>query len=58
MYDNNPVGLQTTLDAGDAGLDTLKITLIHEPTKPNNGTVAGAGGEVDIEVSFPINVVQ
>lgn len=55
---NNPVGLQTSLDAGDAGLDTLKITLIHEPTKPNNGTVADAGGEVDIEVSFPINVVQ
>ena len=56
----NPVGLKTTLTltAGSAGLDTLKITLIHEPTKPNNGTVADAGGETDIEVSFPINVVQ
>ena len=59
---NNPVGLQTILNAGSAGLDTLKITLIHEPNKDATGVSAGvmtnAGGETDIEVSFPINVVQ
>ena len=38
------------------GSDTLTITLKHEPTKPNDGTLASAGGETDIEVSFPINV--
>ena len=52
----NPIGLSTLLSTFNAGSDTLTITLKHEPTKPNDGTLASAGGETDIEVSFPINV--
>ena len=52
----NPIGLSTNLTTGLAGTGNLTIILKHEPTKPNDGTAAGAGGETDIEVVFPINV--
>lgn len=54
--DGNPVGFTTTLTTGAAGDGTLTITLLHEPTKPNDGTVADAGGSTDIEVSFDVTV--
>jgi hypothetical protein len=54
---NNPVGVQTTLNTGVAGTGDLTITLRHEPTKPNNNTLSGAGGETDVEVIFSV-VVQ
>jgi hypothetical protein len=54
--DGNPVGLAFTLTTGDAGSGTLQITLRHEPTKPNDGTLAEAGGETDIAQSFSITV--
>ena len=41
---------------GAAGTGTVTIVLKHEPTKPNNGTAAGAGGSIDVEVTFPITV--
>jgi len=53
---DNPLGLITSLKTGDAGTGTLTIILIHEPTKPNDGTFAGAGGSTDINVSFNITV--
>ena len=52
----NPIGLSTKLKTEATGAGNLTITLKHEPTKPNNGTVANAGGETDIEVVFPISV--
>lgn len=52
----NPVGLSFTLSTGDAGNGTLQITLRHEPKKPNDGTLADAGGETDIAQTFPITV--
>jgi hypothetical protein len=52
----NPVGLNFTLNTGDAGSGTLQITLRHEPKKPNDGTLADAGGETDIAQTFPITV--
>lgn len=55
--DGNPVGLSFTLTTGDAGNGTLQITLRHEPKKPNDGTLADAGGETDIAQSFSL-VVQ
>jgi len=52
----NPVGIEFTLNTGDAGAGTLQITLRHEPTKPNDGTLADAGGETDIAQTFSITV--
>lgn len=53
----NPIGIESTLETGNAGTGTLTIILKHEPTKPNDGTSIGAGGSTDVEVSFNI-VVQ
>ena len=52
----NPVGIAFTLETGDAGGATITITLRHEPTKPNDGTLAGAGGETDIAQTFTVTV--
>lgn len=54
----NPVGgIEFTLTTGGAaGNATLAITLRHEPTKPNDGTLAGAGGETDITQTFAVTV--
>lgn len=54
---NNPLGLLFTVNTGDAGNGTLRVTLRHEPKKPNDGTLADAGGETDIAQSFNV-VVQ
>ncbi len=58
--DGNPVGLITSLTTTDTTQGTLKITLLHEPTKDatnvSNGDITNAGGEADIEVTFPISV--
>lgn len=51
-----PVGLEFTLTTGSAGSGTLTITLKHQPTKPNDGTIADAGGETDITQSFTVTV--
>jgi len=53
---NNPVGTKFNLTTTTTGSGTLTITLRHEPTKPNDGTLEGAGGETDIEAAFPIVV--
>lgn len=52
----NPVGIEFTLTTGAAGNGSLAITLRHEPTKPNDGTLAGAGGETDIAQTFAVTV--
>ncbi|WP_411895019.1 type 1 periplasmic binding fold superfamily protein [Winogradskyella sp. A2] len=53
----NPVGLSITLASGDAATgNTLTVVLKHEPTKPNDGTAIGAGGETDIEATFTYDV--
>ncbi|MBU2928903.1 type 1 periplasmic binding fold superfamily protein [Winogradskyella psychrotolerans] len=54
--DGNPIGIETTFTTGEAGTGTLTIELIHEPTKPNDGTSASAGGSTDVEVTFSIEV--
>lgn len=54
----NPLGLSFILTTGDAGTATLQITLRHEPKKPNDGTLADAGGETDIAQTFTLNVVE
>jgi hypothetical protein len=54
--DGNPLGLETTITAGSAATGSLTVILKHEPTKPNDGTSAGAGGSTDVEVTFSIEV--
>ena len=52
----NDLGTQFSLSTAAVGSGTLRIVLRHEPTKPNDGTLAGAGGETDIDVSFNVTV--
>ena len=54
--DGNPVGLQFTLTANTAGSGNLTVTLRHEPTKPNDGTLSDAGGETDISATFNVTI--
>lgn len=57
----DPVGIQFTLTTGAAGTGNFTVTLIHEPVKSavgvSSGDITNAGGEVDVEATFPI-VVQ
>ena len=59
--DGNPIGLSINLTTGEAGSGTLTVILRHEPNKSGSGVSAGditnAGGETDIEVTFPIDVL-
>ena len=56
-----PVGLVNTAVSDAASAGTLLVTLRHEPNKTGAGVAAGditnAGGETDLEVSFPV-VIQ
>ena len=56
----NPVGLVTTLRTAGGSSGTLRILLRHEPNKDADGITitdpADAGGETDIEVTFPVTV--
>ena len=54
--DGNPLGTQFTLTAGAASTGNLSITLRHEPKKPNDGTLADAGGETDIAQTFNLTI--
>ncbi|MGB1248628.1 MAG: hypothetical protein ACPG4Z_07060 [Chitinophagales bacterium] len=58
--DGNPVGLSSTLTTGDAADGNITITLRHEPNKTatgvSTGDITNAGGETDIEVTFPVDV--
>lgn len=55
-----PVGLSTLLTTGNVATGQLTITLRHEPNKSasgvSSGDISNAGGETDIEVTFPLNV--
>ncbi len=54
----NPLGTIFSLDTTTAGTGTLNVTLRHEPTKPNDGTLANAGGETDVSVNFAVTVEE
>ncbi len=58
--DGNPLGLEFTLTTGAAGSGNITITLRHEPMKDaagvSDGDIANAGGETDIEGTFPVTV--
>lgn len=56
--DGRPVGLTTDVNTNTAGTGTLTITLRHEPDKDaanvSMGDISNAGGETDIEITFPV----
>ncbi len=56
----NPVGLSTRLTTTTVDSGNLTIILKHEPEKAeagvSDGDVTNAGGETDIQVTFPIDV--
>ncbi|MET1259251.1 type 1 periplasmic binding fold superfamily protein [Flagellimonas sp. DF-77] len=54
--DGNPLGLAFTMATTTAGSASITITLRHEPKKPNDGTLADAGGETDITETFTLTV--
>jgi len=57
-FDSNglPLGTMFSLTPNSAGEGTITITLIHEPMKPNDGTVESAGGSTDITTTFDVVV--
>lgn len=50
----NTFGHTFSLKSLSAGTGTLTVSLLHEPTKPNDGTLSTAGGATDIAASFLI----
>lgn len=54
--DGNPLGITFSLETATAGAASLTVTLRHEPKKPNDGTLADAGGETDITETFNLTV--
>ena len=56
----NPLGLESIVTTTDAASGTLKIILIHEPVKTaagvSDGDITNAEGEIDIEVTFDVEV--
>lgn len=55
--DGNPLGVSTIFNSGTASTgNSLTVVLRHEPTKPNDGTAADAGGETDFQATFDFDV--
>lgn len=52
----NPVGITFSLTTTDASTGSFSVTLRHEPKKPNDGTLADAGGDTDIAQSFDVTI--
>lgn len=52
--DSNPLGTEIGVQTSNASQGNITITLRHEPKKPNDGTLNDAGGETDVQVSFPV----
>ncbi|NJB84855.1 hypothetical protein GGR26_000600 [Lewinella marina] len=57
--DGKPLGVLTQLATGGLSSGTLTIILRHLPNKSSQATIsdpAGAGGETDVEVTFPVSI--
>lgn len=50
----NPLGTSITLRTVNTSQGNITVTLRHLPKKPNDGTLLNAGGETDVQVSFPV----
>lgn len=57
-----PVGLENTIVTDQTGAGTFRVILIHEPDKTaagvSDGDPANAGGETDVDTSFPLTIVE
>ncbi|MDX2133425.1 MAG: hypothetical protein SFV52_01480 [Saprospiraceae bacterium] len=55
-FDDNgaPLGVETIWTTDQPGSGQLRVTLYHEPTNKMN--LADPGGEVDVEVTFPVKI--
>ncbi|HEY0976626.1 MAG TPA: type 1 periplasmic binding fold superfamily protein [Flavobacteriales bacterium] len=55
-----PIGINSTWTAGAASTGNVTVTLRHQPVKDaagvSSGDITNAGGETDIEVTFPLTV--
>lgn len=49
-----PFGLESIWTSAAASSGSVKITLYHEPTNKNSTT--DPGGDVDVEVTFPVTI--
>ncbi|GEQ86316.1 hypothetical protein ULMS_18240 [Patiriisocius marinistellae] len=54
----NPLGTKISVVTGAMSSGNLNITLRHEPNKPNDGTLADAGGETDVSVNFDVEIID
>ncbi|MGB5402833.1 MAG: type 1 periplasmic binding fold superfamily protein, partial [Robiginitalea sp.] len=52
----NPLGTEFTFSAGDESTGQITFTLRHDLKKPNDGTLADAGGETDIAQTFDVAI--
>ena len=52
----NPLGTEFTFSAGDESTGDLTFTLRHDLKKPNDGSLADAGGETDIAQTFRVGI--
>lgn len=52
------LGLAFNLTTNTAGDARITVTLRHEPTKPNDGTLSGAGGETDATATFSVLITE
>lgn len=59
--DGNPIGVATLFTTGDVSSGQLGVILRHEPDKNaagvNEGSIANAGGETDIETTPAFDIV-
>ncbi len=51
---NLPFSQTITMVSGTAGSGKLQVNLIHAPTDKTATTTTGAGGETDVEATFPV----
>jgi hypothetical protein len=60
--DGLPIGLHTIWTVGDVSSGNVRVILRHDLDKGaagvSDGDISNAGGDTDIQVDFPLNVVQ
>ena len=58
--DGNPLGINFTLQTGDASNGSLRVTLRHLLDKNaagvSEGDITNAGGDTDVEVDYPVTI--
>ena len=53
-FEGNPFNQQIQMVAGAPGSGQLRVVLLHQPTNKNAATPDAAGGETDVDVTFPV----